>query len=87
MAFDARVEEGRSFTKTVVLEGRLDSNTVATLDRELDAVLASPVKVVVFDLSKEERYVKVFGVGNWYKKDDISGMPPLAREPAEDSGT
>ncbi len=38
-------------------------------------------------LEGEERDVKVFGVGNWYKKDDISGMPPLAREPAEDSGT
>ena len=33
MAFDARVEEGRSFTKTVVLDGLLDS-----LDVYLDTI-------------------------------------------------
>ena len=61
MALNVRVEEGRSFTKTLVLEGHLDSNTVATLDRELDAVLASPVKVVVFELSKLE-YISSAGI-------------------------
>ncbi len=37
-------------------------------------------------LEGEERHVKVFGVGNWYKKDDISGMPPLSREAQKDPG-
>ena len=46
-----RTEEGRSLTKTLVLEGRLDSVTIVAFDEALDAVLASPVKVVVFDLS------------------------------------
>jgi anti-anti-sigma factor len=48
---NVRVEESRSFTKSVCLEGRLDHETVAALDRELDAVLASPVRALVFDLS------------------------------------
>jgi len=51
MAFRVRVEEGRSFTKTVVLEGRLDTDAATELEGPLDAVLASPMKVLVFDLS------------------------------------
>jgi anti-anti-sigma factor len=66
MSLDVRVEEGRSFTKTLVLEGRLDADTVATLDRELDPVLASPVKVVVFELSKLE-YISSAGLRSIFK--------------------
>lgn len=54
MSFSVRVEEGRSFSKTVVLEGRLDNDTVAELDRVLETVLASPIKVLVFELSNLE---------------------------------
>jgi anti-anti-sigma factor len=44
-----RVEE-RSFTKTLRLAGRVDNETAADLDRELDEVLETPIKVLVFDL-------------------------------------
>jgi anti-anti-sigma factor len=58
---NVRVEDGRSFTKTVRLEGRLDSETVESLDKVLDGVLASAVKVVVFDLSALE-YISSAGL-------------------------
>ena len=54
MPLNVRVEEGRSFTKTLALEGRLDNDTAPALDRELNAVLGGPVKVVVFELSRLE---------------------------------
>lgn len=61
MAFRFRIEEGRSFTKTVVLEGRLDTESAPDLEGPLDAVLASPIKVLVFDLSGLE-YVTSAGL-------------------------
>jgi anti-anti-sigma factor len=51
MSLKVRVEEGRSVTKTLVLEGRLDHETVDVFDQQLDSVLASAVKIVVFDLT------------------------------------
>ena len=66
MPLNVRVEEGRSFTKTLVLEGRLDSETVEALDRELEAVLSSAVKVVVFDLSGLE-YISSAGLRSLFK--------------------
>ena len=51
MALSIELEEGRSFTKTLRLSGRLDNETAADLDRALDGVLASPMKVLVFDLA------------------------------------
>ena len=51
MPLNVRVEDGRSLTKTLVLEGRLDDESVGALDEALDAVLASTVQVVVFDLA------------------------------------
>lgn len=56
-----RVEESRSFTKTVHLEGRLDNETVAILDRELDRLLGSPVRVLVFDFAGLE-YISSAGL-------------------------
>jgi anti-anti-sigma factor len=52
MALSIQIEEARSFTKTLRLSGRLDNDTAADLDRELDKVLNSAVKAVVFDLEK-----------------------------------
>jgi anti-anti-sigma factor len=52
MALTIELEEGRSFTKTLRLSGRLDNDTAADLDRELDKVLGSALKVLVFDLEK-----------------------------------
>jgi anti-sigma B factor antagonist len=54
MALSIQLDEARSFTKTLRLGGRLDNETAADLDRELDKVLASPVKALVFDLEKLE---------------------------------
>lgn len=51
MTLKVRVEEGRSVTKTLVLEGRLDHETVDAFDEQLDTVLGSAVKIVVFDLT------------------------------------
>ena len=51
MALGIRLEDGRSFTKTMRLEGRLDDETAGDLDRELDALLAGAVKTLVFDLA------------------------------------
>jgi anti-sigma B factor antagonist len=50
MALSIQLEEGRSFTKTLRLAGRLDNDTAADLDRELDKVLEAPLKALVFDL-------------------------------------
>jgi anti-anti-sigma factor len=61
MSLKVQVSEGRSLTRTLALEGRLDHDSVADFDRELDAVLASPVKVVVFDLGALE-YVTSAGL-------------------------
>lgn len=50
MGLSIELEEGRSFTKTLRLSGRIDNETVADLDRALDKVLGSAIKVLVFDL-------------------------------------
>ena len=66
MPLKVRVQEGRSFTKTIMLEGRLDSESVATLDGPLDAVLASALKVLVFDLSGLE-YISSAGLRSLFR--------------------
>jgi anti-sigma B factor antagonist len=50
MALTIQLEEGRAFTKTLRLTGRLDNETAPDLDRELDEVLETPIKALVFDL-------------------------------------
>jgi anti-anti-sigma factor len=66
MPLKVRVEEGRSFTKTITLEGRLDSESVAALDDPLEAVLASALKVLVFDLSGLE-YISSAGLRSLFR--------------------
>ena len=70
MSLKVRVEEGRSLTKTLVLEGRLDNETVGVLDKELDAVLESPVKVVVLDVSRLE-YVTSAGLRSMFRAQKV----------------
>jgi anti-anti-sigma factor len=60
------VEESRSFTKTMVLEGRLDNESAPTLDKELDTVLSSPLKVLVFDLQKLD-YISSAGIRSLFR--------------------
>jgi anti-anti-sigma factor len=61
-----QVHEGRSLTKTMSLEGRLDADSVTEFDRELDALLESPMKVLVFDLAKLE-YVASAGLRSFFR--------------------
>ena len=61
MALSVRVTQDRSFSRTVHLNGRLDSETVALLDNELSNLANSPVDVVVFDLADLE-YISSAGL-------------------------
>jgi anti-anti-sigma factor len=66
MPLKIRVEDSRSFTKTVFLEGRLDNQTVAELDKELDSVLSTPMKALVFDLEGLE-YISSAGIRSLFR--------------------
>ena len=66
MALVIRVEERRPQTKTLVLEGRLDHGSVDAFDKELDAVLGSEAKVVVFDLAGLE-YITSAGLRSIFR--------------------
>jgi anti-anti-sigma factor len=70
MPLKVRVQEERSFTKTIILEGRLDNESVGDLDTELDAVLGSAVKVVVFDLTGLE-YVTSAGLRSIFRAQKV----------------
>jgi anti-anti-sigma factor len=70
MPLNVRVEDGRSQTKTLVLEGRLDDESVGALDEALDAVLESAVRVVVFDLTKLE-YVTSAGLRSIFRAQKV----------------
>jgi anti-anti-sigma factor len=70
MSLKIRVDEGRSLTKTMALEGRLDNETVAAFDRELEAVLGSPLKILVFDLTGLE-YVTSAGLRSLFSAQKV----------------
>jgi anti-anti-sigma factor len=70
MSLKVRVEEGRSLTKTLVLEGRLDHESVDAFDKELDAVLGSAVKIVVFDLTRLE-YITSAGLRSIFRAQKV----------------
>jgi anti-anti-sigma factor len=61
MALNVRVTQDRSFSRTVHLHGRLDSETVALLDNELSTLADSRVDVIVFDLAQLE-YISSAGL-------------------------
>ena len=61
MALNVRVTQDRSFSRTIHLDGRLDSETVALLDTELRKLADAPVDVVVFDLAGLE-YISSAGL-------------------------
>jgi anti-anti-sigma factor len=66
MPLNVRVQEGRDLTKTIALQGRLDNETVAEFDVRLDALLASAVKVIVFDLAGLE-YITSAGLRSIFR--------------------
>ena len=51
MSLKIQLQQGRPFTQTLALAGRLDTETAPSLDAEIERVLATQVKVIVFDLS------------------------------------
>jgi len=61
MALNVRVTQDRSFSRTIHLDGRLDSETVALLDNELRKLADASVDVVVFDLAGLE-YISSAGL-------------------------
>ncbi len=66
MSLNIRTEDTRSFTKTIYLKGSLDTETVSTFDQELDAVLGSPLKVLVLDLSELD-YLSSTGIRSLFR--------------------
>lgn len=66
MSLKIQLQEGRPLTQTVALVGRLDTETAPSLDAELDRLLATPVKVIVFDLSGLG-YISSAGVGSLFR--------------------
>ena len=70
MPLKVRVEEGRSLTKTLFLEGRLDNDSVADFDKDLDAALGSAVKVLVFDLTGLE-YIASAGLRSIFRAQKV----------------
>ncbi len=66
MALKVRVTEDRSFSRTAHLEGRLDNETAAVLDSELDKLVNSPVNVLVFDLADLE-YISSAGLRSIFR--------------------
>ena len=66
MSLKIQIQEGRPFTQTVALVGRLDTETAPSLDAELQRVLATQVKVIVFDLSGLD-YISSAGLGALFR--------------------
>jgi len=66
MALNVRIAESRSFSRTLRLEGRLDSETAPVLDGELDKVINSTANVVVFDLADLE-YISSAGLRSIFR--------------------
>ena len=61
MALTVRVTQDRSISRTIHLHGRLDHDSVAALDSELDKVADQPVEVLIFDLADLE-YINSAGL-------------------------
>jgi anti-anti-sigma factor len=61
MALKVRVTQDRSFSRTIHLDGRLDHDSVAVLDSELDKLGDQPVEVLIYDLAGAE-YISSAGL-------------------------
>ena len=66
MSLKIQLREGRPLTQTVALVGRLDTETAPSLDAEVERVLATQVKVIVFDLSGVN-YISSAGLGALFR--------------------
>lgn len=66
MSLKIQLQEGRPLTQTIALVGRLDTETAPSLDAELARVLATQVKVIVFDL-RDLNYISSAGLGALFR--------------------
>ncbi len=60
------IAEGRPLTKTVALEGRLDTDTSPEFDKELEFLLGTAIKILVFDMAKLD-FVSSAGLGSLFR--------------------
>jgi len=60
------IEEGRPLTKTVALEGRLDTETAGEFDKEIKFLLGTAVKIIVFDMAKLD-FVSSAGLSSLFR--------------------
>jgi len=60
------IQDGRPLTKTVALEGRLDTDTVADFDKEMEYLMGSAVRVLVFDMAKLD-YISSAGLSSLFR--------------------
>ena len=66
MSLKIQLREGRPLIQTVALVGRLDTETAPSLDAELERILATQVKAIVFDLSGLN-YISSAGLGALFR--------------------
>lgn len=66
MSLKIQLRQGRPLTQTLALVGRLDTETAPSLDAEVERVLATQVKVIVFDLSGVN-YISSAGLGALFR--------------------
>ena len=66
MPLNIRVTQSRPFSKTVHLEGRLNNETVAALDAELNRIANSPATAVVLDLAGVD-YINSEGIRSIFR--------------------
>src|SRR5262245_28832036 len=66
MALNVRIEESRPYSRTVYIEGKLNNDTVAQFDADLEPVVNSPATVVVLDLTRLE-YISSTGLRSMFR--------------------
>lgn len=60
------IDDTRAGTRTVALNGRLDNESAADLDRHLEELWQSPFDVLVFDL-KQLSYISSLGIRSLFR--------------------
>lgn len=66
MALRISIDATRAGTRTVALEGRLDNESAADLDRRLEELLQEPPEALVFDL-KGLTYISSLGIRSLFR--------------------
>ena len=66
MSLKLRTAENRPFSRILYLQGRLDNETIAVFDQELERITATDVSYVVFDLAGLE-YISSVGLRSIFR--------------------